>query len=508
MGEHETTLSGAAIQSTIKQVSMIGDIGKEILEEFGVTKIDIDKEYSYKLRGAIHEAVRERFGKEALFFCGMHILDGYSEIAPQTGLNNVHKFLNKNSSRLDSPNIRIARKARNEFLKTYQKFVDINTKVSIFTPEKNLVGAKLRVLALEKIEFTLTNAVLLDNEYFNRGIILDALAPLKRNWEIKIRFIKSKSIIDNTGWTKFVWNLSFKRKITKKLVSQIILEQRQKAKDNFMQNVLKDSNHLKKQAELLTQQLSKFIPPQIHNAMMQGNYNTDIATKRKKLTVFFSDIKNFTKTSEFLQPEDLTKYLNEYFSEMTNIALDHGATIDKYIGDALMLFFGDPISKGEKEDARSCVEMALKMQDKMKELQNKWMDEGFSDPFRVRMGINTGYCNVGNFGSTQRLTYTIIGEEVNVAARLETLGKEDKILMSYETYAHVQDMVEVKLLKHKRMRGINKKIKIFLVLNRKKETDNNLNYKSEKEQFEKDNALLTLKINIKKSFPFILINKV
>ena len=162
MGKLETTLSGAAIKSTIEQVSMIGDIGKEILEGFGVRKIDINQEYSYKLRGAIHEAVRKRFGKEALFFCGMTILDGYSEIAPQAGLNNVHKFVNENSSRLDSPNIRIARKARNDFLKTYQKFVDKNTKASIFTPEKGIVGANLRILGLEKIEFTLTNAVLLE----------------------------------------------------------------------------------------------------------------------------------------------------------------------------------------------------------------------------------------------------------------------------------------------------------------------------------------------------------
>ena len=79
----------------------------------------------------------------------------------------------------------------------------------------------------------------------------------------------------------------------------------------------------------------------------------------ESLTVFFSDIKNFTATSENMQPEDLTKYLNEYFSEMTKIAVKHGATIDKYIGDSMMVFFGDPETRGEKEDARTCIEMAL-----------------------------------------------------------------------------------------------------------------------------------------------------
>ena len=107
-------------------------------------------------------------------------------------------------------------------------------------------------------------------------------------------------------------------------------------------NILNQSNTLS--------YIGKYIPPQIHKGILEGKYDTNITTKRKKLTIFFIDIKNFTDTSEKLQPEDLTKYLNEY--EMTNIALEHGATIDKYIGDAVMLFFGDPTSKGEKEDAK------------------------------------------------------------------------------------------------------------------------------------------------------------
>ena len=219
--------------------------------------------------------------------------------------------------------------------------------------------------------------------------------------------------------------------------------------------------------EGVSNQLAKYIPPQIHDALFAGEYDTEIKTQRRKLTVFFSDIKNFTSTSENLQPEDLTKYLNEYFSEMTKIAIDHGATIDKYIGDAMMVFFGDPETKGEREDARACVEMALKMQERMGELREKWLNEGFADPFEVRIGINTGYCNVGNFGSDQRLTYTIIGGEVNVAARLESAAEANGILMSYETYAHVQDMVEVEQKEAIKMKGINREIKIYAVEGRK-----------------------------------------
>ena len=221
--------------------------------------------------------------------------------------------------------------------------------------------------------------------------------------------------------------------------------------------------------EGISNKLAKYIPPQIHEALFAGKVDTEIKTRRRKLTVFFSDIKNFTSTSENMQPEDLTKYLNEYFSEMTIIAVNHGATIDKYIGDSMMVFFGDPDTKGEKEDARACLEMALKMQDRMEELRQKWAQEGFAEPFEIRIGINTGYCNVGNFGSDQRLTYTIIGGEVNVAARLESVAEVNGLYLSYETYVHVQDMVDVEKKNAIKMKGINREIKIYSVIGKKQE---------------------------------------
>ena len=189
-----------------------------------------------------------------------------------------------------------------------------------------------------------------------------------------------------------------------------------------------------------------------------------------------------------LQPEDLTKYLNEYFSEMTKIALEYGATIDKYIGDAVMLFFGDPTSKGEKEDAIACVEMSLKMQEKMSDLKKKWLNEGFQKPFEIRVGINTGFCNVGNFGSEQRLTYTIIGGEVNIAARLETAGDAGKILMSNETYAHVKEIVDVKELNSIKMKGVSRDVKVFEVIGRKNTNINKI------KNFDKSTKLTNKKI--------------
>ena len=226
--------------------------------------------------------------------------------------------------------------------------------------------------------------------------------------------------------------------------------------------------------EGLSQQLAKYLPPQIHEALFAGKYDTQITTQRKKLTVFFSDIKDFTRTAESLQPESLTEFLNDYFSEMTAIALSHGATIDKYIGDAVMLFFGDPESKGVKEDARACVEMALEMQARMLVLQRRWREQGFDNPFVIRIGINTGYCNVGNFGSDQRLSYTIIGGEVNVAQRLEANCDPGGILISHETYAQVDDLVDVEERPSMSLKGIDRNIKTYAIKGRKAEADKHL----------------------------------
>ena len=278
---------------------------------------------------------------------------------------------------------------------------------------------------------------------------------------------KSEDIDD--GWSSGAFILKFLPNETLRDQKEIIANTRLKAHEGLMKAVLEDAERKKEETERLSINLAKYLPPQVHRAIFSGKFDTGITTKRRKLTIFFSDIANFTSTSEGLQPEDLTKYLNEYFSEMTAIALECGATIDKYIGDAMMVFFGDPESNGEREDARACVNMALRMRNKISDLQTKWQKQGFSEPFQVRMGMNTGYCNVGNFGSDQRLTYTIIGSEVNVAQRLETSAESGGILMSYETYAHAQDLIEVEQLESISMKGVNREIKVFSVLNELRE---------------------------------------
>ena len=216
--------------------------------------------------------------------------------------------------------------------------------------------------------------------------------------------------------------------------------------------------------ETLSAKLSKYLSPQVYSSIFSGEQSVEIASKRKKLTVMFSDIADFTETTESLESEELTSLLNHYLTEMSNIALEYGATIDKYIGDAMMLFFGDPESRGAKEDAIACVEMAIAMQQRMSELQAEWRDGGLEQPFQLRIGINTGYCTVGNFGSEDRMDYTIIGNEVNLAARLQSHAEIGGILIANETYSLVKDTVLTEKQDTISVKGIAKPVRTYKVV--------------------------------------------
>ncbi len=208
----------------------------------------------------------------------------------------------------------------------------------------------------------------------------------------------------------------------------------------------------------VSMKISKYLSPQVYRSIFSGERDAVISTERKKLTIFFSDIKDFTITTERLQPEELTDLLNEYFTEMAGIAQAHGGTVDKFIGDAILVFFGDPETLGSARDARACLEMAIAMQRRMSELRGEWRQRGIEKPFQARMGINTGYCNVGNFGSADRMDYTIIGAEANLAARLQDIAEPGGIVMSYETFALVEDIVTARPMAPITLKGISREI--------------------------------------------------
>jgi class 3 adenylate cyclase/phosphoglycerate-specific signal transduction histidine kinase len=206
--------------------------------------------------------------------------------------------------------------------------------------------------------------------------------------------------------------------------------------------------------EQLSNQLAKYLSPQVYESIFTGKQEVKIASRRKELTVCFSDIAGFTETADRLESEDLTRLLNHYLTEMSQIALSYGATIDKYVGDAIVIFFGDPETRGVKEDALACVEMAIAMRKRMLELQDVWRASGIEKPLQGRIGINTGYCTVGNFGSEDRMDYTIIGGGVNLASRLEAAATPGEILISFETYAKVRDRIHCEERGHISVKGI------------------------------------------------------
>jgi adenylate cyclase len=219
-----------------------------------------------------------------------------------------------------------------------------------------------------------------------------------------------------------------------------------------------------KELETLSTKLSKYLSPQIYNSIFTGAQRVEIASSRKKLTIFFSDVVNFTETTDKLESEELTNLVNHYLTEMSRIALDFGATIDKYIGDAIMVFFGDPESKGIKEDAVACVRMAIAMLRRMRELRSEWEELGAERPFQLRIGINTGYCTVGNFGSADRMDYTIIGNMVNMTARLQTNAEVDGILIGHETYSLVKDIVATEERIPIKVKGFAEPIRCYKIL--------------------------------------------
>ncbi len=288
-------------------------------------------------------------------------------------------------------------------------------------------------------------------------------ASPRHDWKVgDVRGIQAVSVTQplNLDTIGFRWMFLYFFVMAATGIAFLVMQWRQARQLGSMNNELKEANTF---LATVSMKIAKYLSPEIYKSVFSGERDVKVTAERKKLTIFFSDIIDFTATTERMQPEELTAHLNEYLTEMSHIAIAHGATVDKFIGDAILAFFGDPNTLGPREDARACLRMAIAMQQKLHELQIRWREKGIEQPFRVRMGINTGFCNVGNFGSEDRMDYTIIGAEANLAARLQTIAPAGGIVMSYETLAHVRDMVEAKPIEAISMKGISRPIIPYLV---------------------------------------------
>ncbi len=213
----------------------------------------------------------------------------------------------------------------------------------------------------------------------------------------------------------------------------------------------------------LSNQLSRYAPLQLWQAIMRGDSEAKIEYKRKKITVFFSDIQGFTELSETLIPDDLAFVLNDYLSHMTEIAKQYGGTIDKFMGDAILIFFGDPDSQGVERDAKNCMDMALAMRQQMTFLRERWVKMGYA-PLHIRMGVSTGYCHVGNYGAVHRMAYTIVGRDANLAARLQYAAEIDEILISEETFKLVKNDYLCAPKAPIELKGIQSKVRTWQVM--------------------------------------------
>ena len=253
-----------------------------------------------------------------------------------------------------------------------------------------------------------------------------------------------------------------------------------KEREELIAQKERDSELIKEkslQLENLATRLAKYLSPQIYQSIFEDKQTVESKHSRKNLTIFFSDIVKFTDITDSTEPERLATIVNSYLSEMSAIALEYGGTIDKFIGDAILIFFGDPETKGDVEDALSAIEMSIRMQKRVVELQKSWKKLGLTNGLTVRMGISTGFCTVGNFGSDLRLDYTVLGSPVNLAARLQGMAEPGEIVIDETTQNLVGEELDV--IKHKTFtpKGFVRPINTFKVGGFKKTEHRKLNRK-------------------------------
>jgi class 3 adenylate cyclase len=205
--------------------------------------------------------------------------------------------------------------------------------------------------------------------------------------------------------------------------------------------------------------MKRYISPQIVERLISEDAIVG-QVKRKSLTVFFSDIRGFTKIADEMEPEELLEMLNKYFSEMTEIVFKYGGTLDKFMGDGIMGFIGDPCEYSDH--AQRAVKMAIEMQSKVEALNEEWGSYSPS-PLQIGIGVNTGYVTVGNIGSEAHTDYTAIGRNVNLAARLEQEAKPGQILISQRTYSLVKDVIEAEKVGEIEVKGFDRPVMAYSI---------------------------------------------
>jgi adenylate cyclase len=207
---------------------------------------------------------------------------------------------------------------------------------------------------------------------------------------------------------------------------------------------------------------SRYVPPAVVHELMNDPSKARLGGQRREMTVLFSDIRGFTTLSEANRPEDVIAQLNEYFTRMVEILFQHQGTLDKFVGDMIMALFNAPLE--DVDHADHAVQMALAMLKELERLNRKWAAEGKLQ-FDIGIGINTGEMIVGNVGSEKTLSYTVIGDNVNLGSRLESLNKEynTHIIISDATRRNLKGSYNIKALGAVRVKGKTREVEIYEV---------------------------------------------
>ena len=206
--------------------------------------------------------------------------------------------------------------------------------------------------------------------------------------------------------------------------------------------------------------LSSYFSGKLLQSILSQEEAADLVTKRSNITIFFSDLCNFTDMTDRMESEKATTLLNEYLSETAALVENHGATVVQIIGDAIMVFFGAPDEMDSKEQAIKAVELGIAMQNKVKELSASWLSRGLEYEGRARIGIHQDYVTVGNFGSHNLMEYTAVGRGVNLAARLEASCTPGNIKVSHPVYLLTSELFNYGPLKDENFKGFSRQIKV------------------------------------------------
>ncbi len=219
------------------------------------------------------------------------------------------------------------------------------------------------------------------------------------------------------------------------------------------------------------EKLGKYFPEQMVRQIVTNNNNEQLVAKRKQVTILFADLVGFTSISDRFEPEMITEILNGFLGKMGKLIEANNGVLNEILGDGLVVLFGALDNMSKQEQAMSAAKLALQMQQAMKQLEQQWLEAGIDHNVKLRVGIHQDFATVGNFGSEDIVAFRAVGSGINLAARIESYSKPDKITVSYPIYAQCKDSFEFSPLEEVQFKGFNHPHRVCQLINAKSNSD-------------------------------------